>query len=341
LRPAPVGPWRHVKAASARRRNRLATPPNNLPLKKAILISNPVAGIKSGRRSRQIQEAVAVLRRVEIAAEVRYTSSPGDGKQLASEAVKDASDLVIVCGGDGTINEVANGMATGPIPLAVLPGGTANIVAKELGVPGSIVKAARQFHSWRPCRIPLGRATWEESGSLRQRYFLAVAGIGFDARIISQLDVSMKLRMGVAAYCWEAVRQVFEYNFPRFQCTVGDSASSPTFAVVQRSSRYAGWLKLARPHSIHEPGFSCCLFEGSTPQRYLQYAIGVLSRTHHRMGDIRFLSGSSIRCVSEKLKGPIYFEVDGELAGKIPVTFDVVPDALTLLAPASFSGPVS
>ena len=300
-----------------------------------------MAGIKSARRSRQIQEAVAVLRSVGIAAEVRYTSSPGDGKQLAAEAVKDGSDLVIVCGGDGTINEVANGMATGPVPLAVLPGGTANIVAKELGLPGRIVKAARQLHSWRPCRIPLGRATWEESGSHRQRYFLAVAGIGFDARIISQLDVSMKLRMGVAAYCWEAVQQVFKYNFPQFQCTVSDFTASPTFAVVQRSSRYAGWLKLARPHSIREPGFSCCLFEGSTPQRYLQYALGVLSRTHHRMGDVHFLSGSSVRCMSEILEGPIYFEVDGELAGKIPVTFDVVPDALTLLAPASFSGPVS
>jgi diacylglycerol kinase (ATP) len=330
-----------VKAAAVRRKNRLATPPNNLPLKKAILISNPVAGIKSARRSHRIQEAVAVLRGAGIAADVRYTSSPGDGQRLASEAVKDGSDLVIVCGGDGTINEVANGMATGPVPLAVLPGGTANIVAKELGLPGSIVKAARQLHSWRPCRVPLGRATWEESGSRRQRYFLAVAGIGFDARIISQLDVSVKLRMGVVAYCWEAVRQVFEYNFPHFQCTVDGATASPTFAVVQRSSRYAGWLKLARAHSIREPGFSCCFFEGSTPQRYFRYAMGVLSRTHHWMGDVRFLSGSSVGCVREEPEDPIYFEVDGEVAGQIPVTFDVVPDALTLLAPESFLCSVS
>jgi diacylglycerol kinase (ATP) len=310
-------------------------------LKNAILISNPVAGIRSALRSRQIHDIVAVLRSSGIAAGLRFTSSPGEGKQLASEAVKDGCDLVIVCGGDGTINEVANGMATGPVPLAVLPGGTANIVAKELGLPGRIVKAARQLPSWRPCRVPLGRATWEESGSLRQRYFLAVAGIGFDARIISQLDVSMKSRIGVAAYCWEAIRQVFEYNFPHFQCTANGATASPTFAVVQRSGRYAGWLKLARSHSIREPGFSCCLFEGSTPRRYFRYALGVLSRTHHWMGDIRFLSGSSVGCVSEKPEDPIYFEVDGELAGQIPVTFDVVPDALTLLAPEPFLGSVS
>ena len=317
---------------------RITTPPNNLPLKNAILISNPVAGTKSSRRSRQILEAVSVLCSAGISAELCFTSNPGDGKQLASNAVKDGFDLVIVCGGDGTINEVANGLATCQVPLAVLPGGTANIVAKELGLPGRIIKAARRLPSWRPCRVPLGCATWEESGSLRQRYFLAVAGIGFDAHIISQLDVAMKQRMGVAAYCWEAVQQVFRYNFPRFQCAVNGSTASPTFAVVQRSSRYAGWLKLARPHSIGEPGFSCCLFEGSTPRRYLRYALGVLSRSHRWLGDVRFLNGSSIRCTSEKPEDPIYFELDGELAGQIPVTFSIIPDALTLLAPESFLG---
>jgi diacylglycerol kinase (ATP) len=295
-----------------------------------------VAGIKSARRSRQIHEAMAVLRGAGIAADLCFTSNPGDGKQLAIEAVKNGCDLVIVCGGDGTINEVANGMAMGRVPLAVLSGGTANIIAKELGLPGRIAKAARQLPSWRPFRVPMGRATWEESGSLRQRYFLAVAGIGFDAHIISRLDVSMKLRMGVAAYCWEAVRQVFRYDFPRFRCAVNGSAASPTFAVVQRSSRYAGWLKLARPHNIHEPGFSCCLFEGSSPGRYLRYAVGVLSRTHRWLDDVRFLSGPSVCCASEQPEGSVYFEVDGELAGRVPVTFDVVPDALTLLAPESF-----
>ncbi|TAM81080.1 MAG: hypothetical protein EPN47_14485 [Acidobacteria bacterium] len=310
-------------------------------MKNAILISNPVAGTKSSRRSGQIQKAVAVLREGGIAADLRFTAKPGDAKQLAGKAVKDGCDLVIVCGGDGTINEVANGVATARTPLAVLPGGTANIVAKDLGLPGHIVKAARELPSWRPCSVPLGRATWEESGSIHQRYFLAVAGVGFDAHTISQLDAAMKLRMGVIAYCWEAVRQVFRYNFPPFQCVVNGSTASATFAVVQRSSRYAGWLNLARPHSIHESGFSCCLFEGCNPLRYFKYALGVLSRTHYWFGDVRFLSGPIVRCASENPVDIINFEVDGELAGRVPVTFDTVPDALTLLAPRSFLSSLS
>jgi len=305
-------------------------------LKNAVLISNPLAGIRSNRRARQIHEAVAALRSAGIAADFRATSCPGDGRQLAREAVKNGRDLVIVCGGDGTINEVINGMAPADIPLAILPGGTANIVAKELGLPGHIVKAARQLPSWRPCRIPLGRATWEESGSVRQRFFLAVAGVGFDARIISQLNMGAKLRLGVVAYGWEAVRQVFHYNFPSFQFSADGSRVSATFAVIQRSSRYAGWLKLARPHSIREPDFSCCLFEGSGPGRYFRYALGILTQTHQRLRDVRFLNGSSIHCRSGQAADPIFFEVDGELAGRIPATFEVVPDALTLLAPGPF-----
>lgn len=279
---------------------------------------------------------MAVLRGAGISTDVRFTTCPGDGKKLASEAVKNGCDLVIVCGGDGTINEAVNGMANSQVPMAVLPGGTANIIAKELRLPGRLVKAARELHSWRRCSIPLGRATWEESGSLRQRYFLAVAGVGFDACIISQLDVAMKLRLGIVAYCWEAVRQAIRYNYPSFQCIVNGSPVSTTFAVIQRSSRYAGWLKLARPNSIRSAGLTCCLFEGRTPRRYFQYALGILSRTHHRLGDVRCVSGSSVRCATEQSGDCIFFELDGELTGRIPVTFDVVPDALTLLAPESF-----
>lgn len=305
-------------------------------MKNAVLISNPLAGVRSERRTRQIHEAVAALRSAGIAADFRATSCPGDGRQLAREAVKSGCDLVIVCGGDGTINEVVNGLAPGDVPLAILPGGTANIVAKELGLPGHVVKAAKELASWRPCRIPLGRATWEESGSVRQRFFLAVAGVGFDAHIISQLDMEKKLRLGVVAYGWEAVRQVFRYSYPSFQFSADGSTGSATFAVIQRSRRYAGWLKVARQHSIREQDFSCCVFEGSGPARYFRYALGILTQTHQRLGDVRFLNGSRVHCKSDRAEDPVFFEVDGELAGRIPASFEVVPDALTILAPGRF-----
>ncbi len=252
-------------------------------------------------------------------------------------AVGSGCDLVIACGGDGTINEVINGMTPSPIPLAILPGGTANIIAKELGLPGNITRAAKQLPAWMPCRVALGRANWNDSGSPRQQYFLAVAGIGFDAHIISQLDVPLKLRVGVAAYVWEALRQAFRYGFPRFQCTVNGARVSGTFAVIQRSSRYAGWLHLAPSRSIRDLEFSCCHFQSSSAARYFLYAAAVLTRTHHWLHDVTFLRGSHVCCTGSDPKEVIHFEVDGEITGRLPVSLEVVPDALTLMAPRSFA----
>lgn len=305
-------------------------------MKRAVLISNPLAGWKTPHRADKVQAAAVILRRAGIAATIKSTANPGDGKELARAAIESGCELVVVCGGDGTINEAINGMAKSQVPLAILPGGTANIIARELGLPGNILKAARQLPSWSPCRVALGRATWNESGSPCRRYFVAVAGIGFDAHIISRLNFPMKLRLGVAAYVWEALRQTFLYGFPSFQCTVNGSNFSATFAVVQRSSRYAGWLRLARSRSLRDPEFSCCHFGSSNRARYFLYALAVLTQTHHRLNDIGFLRGSHICCTSGKPERVIHFEVDGEMAGQIPVTFEVIPDALTILAPSSF-----
>jgi diacylglycerol kinase (ATP) len=305
-------------------------------LKNAILICNPIAGSPEPRLAARAQEAAAVLRDGGIDATLAFTSGSGDGEELARKAVSAGRELIIVCGGDGTINEVINGMGPTEVPLAILPAGTANIVGKELGLPTSIRKAARELPHWLPCRIPLGQATWGNPESLRRRYFIAVAGIGFDARIISQLNLASKLRLGVVAYGLEALHQIFQYDFPRFQCSVNGTRVSTTFAVVQRSLRYAGWLRLARATGLRQSQLACCLFNSRHRARYFVYAFAILTRTHHWLRDVSLLEGQPVVCTAEDPKTSTYFEVDGELAGQIPVRFEVVPDALTVLAPPRF-----
>ena len=308
-------------------------------MKSAILICNPTAGSPAPRLAANVQEAVAILRDAKIEATLAFTSGSGDGKNLARAAVNAGRELIIVCGGDGTINEVINGMTPTQTPLAILPAGTANIVGKELGLPTPVQKAAKELPYWVACRIALGQATWGPPESPQQRYFLAVAGIGFDAHVISRLDVASKLRLGVVAYGWEALRQVFRYDFPCFQCTVKDAIVSPTFAVVQRSLRYAGWLRLARAAGLKQPQLACCFFNSRWRARYLLYAVAVLTRTHHRLRDVRLLQGDPVICTKIGAGTSVPFELDGELAGSIPVTFEVVPDALTILAPRHFVNP--
>jgi diacylglycerol kinase (ATP) len=295
-----------------------------------------MAGNPARRLAAKVQEAAAALRGEGIEATVAFTSGLGDGTALARKAMSEGRDLIMVCGGDGTINEVINGMGPTEVPLAVLPGGTANIVARELQLPLSIEKAASELPHWLPCRVALGRATWGAPEPGQQRYFLAVAGIGFDARIIGQLNLATGLRMGVASYAWEALRQIFQYDFPRFQCAVNGTKVSTTFAVVQRSLRYAGWLRLANATGLRQSHLACCLFNSSRRSRYFTYALAILTRTHHRLGDVSLLEGEPIVCTVEGPGVAASFEVDGELAGQLPVRFEVVPEALTVLAPRRF-----
>lgn len=283
-----------------------------------------------------MQKAVAALRGGGIEATVAFTSGLGNGTALARKAVSEGPKLIIVCGGDGTINEVINGMGRTEIPLAILPGGTANIVGRELGLPTSIEKAARELPRWEPCRMALGRASWGAPEFAQQRYFLALAGIGFDARIIGELNRASGLRLGVASYAWEALRQVFQYDFPRFQCAVNGTKVSATFAVLQRSLRYAGWLRLAQSAGLRQSHFACCLFNSNRRGRYFIYALAALTRTHHRLGDVSLLEGEPVVCTAEDPKNSAWFEVDGELTGQLPARFEVVPEALTVLAPQRF-----
>lgn len=283
-----------------------------------------------------MQKAAAALRGGGIEATVAFTSGLGNGTALARKAVSEGRELIIACGGDGTINEVINGMGRAEVPLAILPGGTANIVGRELGLPTSIEKAARELPRWAPCRMALGRASWGAPEFSQQRYFVALAGIGFDARIIGELNRASGLRLGVASYAWEALRQVFQYDFPRFQCAINGTKVSATFAVVQRSLRYAGWLRLAQSAGLRQSHFACCLFNSNRPGRYFIYALAALTRTHHRLGDVRLLEGEPVVCTAEDPKNSAWFEVDGELTGQLPARFEVIPEALTVLAPQRF-----
>jgi len=271
------------------------------------------------------------------------TTRPGEATDLARAAAASGVDLVLACGGDGTLNEAINGLAPSRIPLGILPGGTANILARELCLPQSPVAAARQFRNWSPRRIALGRARWAQephlsgSGNLPAsqpcRYFASVAGIGFDAHIVYKLSPQLKMGLGVAGYVVEAFRQLLRYTFPKFTWRVNGEEGQATFAVVHRTRLYAGWLHLAPSAGLDQPHLVVCSFASPGRARYLLYALAVLTRQHLRLGDVRLAPGTEVCCLPPDNKTPVRFELDGELAGALPATFEIVPDALTLLAP--------
>jgi diacylglycerol kinase (ATP) len=305
-------------------------------LKNATLIYNPVAGGRPARREgRVMRQVVAALEATGIAAKLAPTSAPGSARELARGAAEQGDEIIFACGGDGTINEVINGITPGDATLGILPSGTANIIARELALPLDPLRAAGACGRWTPRRVALGRATWrrDDSQSVASRYFLSVAGVGLDAYVVRKLSRDFTGNFGVFAYAWEAVRQVLRYPFPAFTCRMEDRDLRSTFAVIQRTERYAGWLHMAPSASVFSDRFTLCAFTSQNRWRYFCYALALILRHHTKLRDVRLVETCKVNCHAEDLAAPVYFELDGELTGTAPVTFELVPGALTLLAP--------
>ncbi|HEV2493327.1 MAG TPA: diacylglycerol kinase family protein [Terriglobia bacterium] len=309
----------------------------------AILIYNPVAGRRPARREKEIRQAAALLEDSGVRVTLARTSGPGDACELARDAASQGARMVLVCGGDGTINEVINGLAPGETTLGILPGGTANIIAKELGLPHDPVRGARQLPHWRPRRIPLGLAAWSadatgganprNAAGVEHRYFMSVAGVGFDAYVVHRLSSRFKMSWGVIAYGLEAVRQALRHSFPVFNCQLDGRTLAATFAVIQRTRVYAGWLHLAPRARFFEPEFQVCAFKSRSYARYFLYAGAVFARRHLRLRDVELVVAPKVACSAAVPGSRIHFELDGEHVAELPATFEIVPEALTLLVP--------
>jgi diacylglycerol kinase family enzyme len=244
--------------------------------------------------------------------------------------IQSGCDLIIAAGGDGTINEVANGMLDSGVPLAILPGGTANVLAREIGLPLSMGRAAARLNELQPIRIPAGRLHTPAG----HRAFLCMAGAGLDAEIIYRLNLDLKAAAGKLAYYLSGFGQVFR-PLEEFEVTVDGHSHAASFALISRVRNYGGDLEIARGASLLRNEFEVVLFRGRIGMRYLPYLCGVVLRRVNQMAGCCVLRGRSVACASVPARD-IYYQVDGELGGKLPVSAEVVPDALTLLVPRDY-----
>jgi len=302
-------------------------------IRDAVLIVNPTAG--GGKRVRQLDEARRIFRSAGIETELQNTTAPAEATVLAQRAVRQARELVIVCGGDGTVNEVVNGLACSQVPLAVLPAGTANVLAKELSLPWNLSRAAERITRAQYRRIALGLAIPEQSSG-EPRYFLSVAGAGADGALVSAVRPEIKRKAGILAYWQEGFRQLTRYDFPLFQTTMAGSALNvdASLVIVGRTKHYGGPFKITTEADLLRPEFELAFVTTRSAWRYIAYLpliwIGKLRSARY----VRFYKTSSLQCATTG-SSPVQIQVDGEPAGRLPVEFRIVPDALTLAIPDS------
>jgi YegS/Rv2252/BmrU family lipid kinase len=297
----------------------------------ALLIVNPAAG--GGRRVRQLDKARRIFRSAGIETELQNTTAAGEATHLARRAVEAERQLVIVCGGDGTVNEVVNGLACSQVPLAVLPAGTANVLAKELALPWNLPRAAERVATAPYRRIALGLAIPEKSSG-EPRYFLSVAGAGADGALVSAVRPDIKLKAGILAYWQEGLRQLTRYDFPMFRTQMAGTPINidASLVIVGRTKHYGGPFKITTEADLMQPQFELAFVTTRSAWRYLTYMPLIWAGKLRSARHVRFFKTNCLQCSSNSAS-QVQIQVDGEPAGRLPVEFRIVPDALTLAIP--------
>ena len=304
-------------------------------LQNALLIHNPNAGNGGNGRRRLLDEARRIFAKGGIDAELAETTGPGHATEIARRASDEGRQLVIACGGDGTLNEVVNGLAAQQnghrVPLALLPGGTANILAKELDLPWDIPRAAQKLVRGEVKDIALGLATPVEQPE-KKKYFLSVAGAGPDGMIVYSIDLDLKARVGILAYWWQGAREVLRYKFQHFRVVADGHKIDASLVIVGRTKNYGGPFKITTDADLYENKFEVMALETQSGLRYLSYLPTLWMGKLRGTEGVHFHKAETVVC--EPLdKNPVYAQIDGEPLARLPVEFKIVPRALKLLVP--------
>ncbi|HLG15493.1 MAG TPA: diacylglycerol kinase family protein [Blastocatellia bacterium] len=347
----------------------------------ATIIYNPASG-KRGRRADNVREMIRLLAERDIDARACATNGPHDAGRLAREAVERGSDLVISYGGDGTMNEVIQGLVGSGAALAVWPGGTANVLARELEMPSSIARIADIIAAGKTVRIALGvmrrdaetrrRGDAETNGAKLElaasssdspvaasprlrvsaspirsspvagsprppvsaspppRYFIMFAGIGLDASVARSVSPSLKKRTGQLAFWVEGIKHVFTWAPEPFTIEVDGKKFEGVFALIGNGRGYGGGLCMTPHARLQDPCFEVYI----VPRRSNNFAylrdLAACARGTTARTTATLVRG--LRVTANSSEEP-WVEADGEIIGPLPMTFEIVPDALSVIVP--------
>ena len=265
------------------------------------------------------------------------TVAPTTGPETAGAIVRGhiagGADLVVAAGGDGTINEVIEGMVYSHVPLAILPGGTANVLAMEMKIGKNMERVAERMGGWRPRRISVGHLTCD--GGRVSRHFLLMAGIGLDAYIVRHVNPGLKARTGKFAY-WVAGWSLLGQDLAEFSVDVAGHQRRCSFALLSKVKNYGGDFEVARSVSLPDDLLEAVLMEGRSSLRYVKYFTGMALNRLSEMKGVTVLR-TDRAVISRPSEGDAYVQIDGEFVGALPAEVRVVPDALTLLMPEDYA----
>ncbi len=275
--------------------------------------------------------ALEKLRQAGIDTELIPTTGPRTAGAIARDLVeREGTGTIFVAGGDGAINEVMGGLVHSDAALGVLPAGTANVLANEMGI-GSWSKALAAIPQLRPIRIPVGRVVMEDG---EERYFLMMAGAGFDARMVYSVNLDLKHSLGKLAY-WLAGFSQLGRSLEQLYVTVNGETHQASFCLATRVRNYGGNVRIAPSVHITDDDLEVILFQGRVTAEYLVHLISIVSGRLKSANGVKVLRANRVE-LRPAGDGPVHLQVDGEHAGLLPAAISVEPDALNLLVPAGY-----
>lgn len=287
----------------------------------AALIYNPRSG--RGRPKEQLLDhTLSCLRRADMEVEVFPTSRPGDATEIARRASRAGFHRVLSWGGDGTLNEVAAGLVGTATVLGVVPGGTVNVFAREVGIPRSVEGSIAIAAGGEPTWIPVGMAA--------KRPFLLMAGVGIDAEVVYRLKAGFKDALGAFAFWLDGFRMLASYAMPPLRIRADGGEIVGTGVIAGKLRRFGPRYFITPDARLEEPKLHVVVFKGRHRRDYLRYLAGVLSRRHLSFGDVEHFKTDALEVSSEDA---VRVQIDGEPAGYAPVRIGVRDRALCVMLP--------
>ncbi|MEK7707171.1 MAG: diacylglycerol kinase family protein [Verrucomicrobiota bacterium] len=295
---------------------------------RACVIFNPAAKGEKAERLRRQFDAIGAT------CALKKTSAPGDARRLAAEAVSEGHELLIAAGGDGTLNEVLNGIGDAPdgftrACLGVLPLGTVNVFARELGIPLAVEQAWAVIRNGRETHIDLPCVEFSVNGMKQRRYFAQLAGAGLDARAIELVSWSHKKQIGPLAYILAGLKAVAG-KLPQIKFSAGTNRTAGELVLVGNGRLYGGNFKLFPQADLRDGLLDVCVFPSAGWLNLVRCGLPLLACGKVPAGAVQRFQAETFTLSSESR---VPFELDGELIGHLPATFSFGRGRLRVLVP--------
>ncbi len=292
------------------------------------VIFNPSARGNKARRFRRWLDGVAAE------CELRPTAGPNDARRIAAAAVREKFDLIVAAGGDGTVNEVLNGLGDVPDGFArarfgVLPLGTVNVFARELNLPLRHEAAWKILKGGRELGIDLPVVEFAAQGKVERRYFAQLAGAGLDARAIELVSWRLKKKVGPLAYGFAGFQALAERQ-PKIIVRADGRDISGELVLIGNGKFYGGAVPVFPAADLQNGRLEACVFPRVNLWRLLRCAPGLLVTRKLPEQLVRRISAARLELSSDE---PVAFELDGEWVGNLPAAFFIGPKKLRVVVP--------